>query len=151
LPRAYAAHIGGRFECETLFVIVDFVALYGKLLMSKRLTAKTRRIGKWSLVVAGSASLACNVAAGILRGSLGAAFYGTIIIVGVVGRLEYVVANTKAKATYNTNTPRTPKAPALAKRSTRACAPGCGCGKYKARYPVSPGVGPVGDYAGRVA
>ncbi|MET0904303.1 MAG: hypothetical protein ABWZ52_13775 [Acidimicrobiales bacterium] len=102
ISRSHITHIGyaiglNPLEAETLFVFIDFVAIYGKMLTSKRLSAKTRRIGYKFLAFGGVASLGCNVASGILHGSIGGAAYGAFIV-GIVAALEYAIANTKAKA-----------------------------------------------------
>lgn len=107
ISRDHITHIGYALgltplEAETLFIFIDFVAIYGKMLTSKRLSAKTRRIGYKFLAFGGAASLACNVASGILRGSVGGAVYGAFIV-GIVAALEYAIANTKAKAVVNTS------------------------------------------------
>ena len=125
-----------KLEAETLFVFVDFIALYGKMLTSKRLAAKTRRIGYRFLVFGGLASLACNVVAGFLHGKIGAAGYGAFIV-GIVAALEYAIANTKAKTTSTAPAePRTRKTSAAAeapKATTKRCEPGCTCGKHRPR------------------
>src|SRR5258708_4158435 len=81
-------------EAETLFIFLDVVAIFGKMLMSTRLVAKTRRIGRSLLIAGGSVSLICNVASGIMHDSIGAAVYGAGIV-GLVAWLEYAVANIK--------------------------------------------------------
>lgn len=84
-------------EAGTLFIFVDFVAIYGKLLTSKRLAAKTRRIGYKFMMAGGGVSLLCNIGAGIITRNIGESVYGAFIV-GIVGALEYAIANTKAKA-----------------------------------------------------
>lgn len=111
ISRSHITHIGHaleltQFEAETLFVLVDFLALYGKLLTNHRLTAKTRRYG-FKLMLAGLAmSTVCNVASGLLTGRVGAAGYGAFVVVIIVA-IEYGVSITKAK-TVNTE-PRSRK------------------------------------------
>lgn len=150
ISRSHITHIGyalglGKLEAETLFVFIDFIAIYGKFLTSKRLAAKTRRIGYRFLMFGGAASLVCNVASGILDGSFGAAIYGAFIV-GIVAALEYAIANTKAKATAKATTgaPRQPKPTARQLAARKAAATRA----RNAAMPVSPGVGPVGAYAG---
>ncbi len=108
ISRSHITHIGyalglNTSEAETLFVFIDFIAIYGKMLTSKRLTAKTRRIGYRFLIFGGVASLACNVASGALLGQPGAAVYGAFIV-GIVAALEYAIANTKAKTVVKPRT-----------------------------------------------
>jgi len=105
ISRDHITHIGYTIglrplEAETLFIFIDFIAIYGKMLTSKRLSAKTRRIGYKFLAFGGVASLGCNIASGLLLSSIGAAVYGAFIV-GIVAALEYAIANTKAKATIN--------------------------------------------------
>ncbi len=102
ISRDHITHVGhaiglNDLEAKTLFIFIDFVAIYGKLLTSKRLKAKTRKIGYGFLAFGGLASLTCNVASGIIGGSFGAATYGAFIVAIVAG-LEYSVANTLAEA-----------------------------------------------------
>jgi len=149
ISRSHITHIGyalglGKLEAETLFVFIDFIAIYGKVLTSKRLAAKTRRIGYRFLMFGGAASLVCNVASGVLSGSFGAAIYGAFIV-GIVAALEYAIANTKAKATATaTRAPREPE-PTARQLAARK---GAATRARNAAMPVSPGVGPVGAYAG---
>ncbi len=129
-------------EAETLFVFVDFIAIYGKVLTNKRFTAKTRRIGYKFLIFGGTVSLACNVGSGILHRLVGAALYGAFIV-AIVAMLEYAIANTKAKAINFT--PRQPRAAKpKAKTSTgRAWSPARRAAhEQRKASPVSPAAGP---------
>lgn len=106
VSRTHITHIGhalrlSEFEAETLFVLVDFLALYGKVMTSKHLQAKTRRYGFKVMMFGLALSVACNVTSGILAGSLGAAVYGLFVVVIIV-IVEYGVSITRAK-TVNTN------------------------------------------------
>ena len=62
LSREHITYVGyflrlKPIEAETLFLFVDFLALFGKMLTSRHLSAKTRRIGyKW-MIGGGTASL----------------------------------------------------------------------------------------------
>lgn len=102
LSRENITHVGyvihlKPIEAETLFLFVDFLALFGKMLTGKRLQAKTRRIGyKW-MIGGGTASLACNFFSGAVNGNYGEALYGTALVLLIVA-LEYTIANTKAIA-----------------------------------------------------
>lgn len=115
-------------------MFVDFVAIFGKVLTAKRFAAKTRRIGYRFLAAGGVASLACNIASGLLHRSIGAAVYGAFIV-GIVAALEYAVVNIKAKATKSTPTPQATPA-----KQSRSCPAGCTCGKHRkaARRPRAP-------------
>lgn len=111
LSRENITHVGyvihlKPIEAETLFLFVDFLALFGKMLTGKRLQAKTRRIGyKW-MIGGGTASLACNFFSGAVNGNYGEALYGTALVLLIVA-LEYTIANTKAIATRTTTTVET--------------------------------------------
>lgn len=64
LSREHITHVGYAMglkplEAETLFIFIDIVAIYGKMLTSKHLTAKTRRTGYKFLAFGGAASLVC--------------------------------------------------------------------------------------------
>lgn len=156
VSRGHITHIGywlqlSRFEAETLFVLVDFLALYGKVLTSKRLSAKTRRYGFKVMLTGLALSTLCNVGSGLLAGALGAAFYG-VFLVAIIVIVEYGVSITRAKTVSTEPRQRTPKAPEVVRPAgSRKCEPGCTCKRHKAAYPVSPGVGPVSEYAGRKA
>lgn len=133
-------------EAETLFLFIDFTAMFGKMLTSKRLSAKTNRIGyKW-MIGGGSLSLVCNVAAGIIQGNLGEAGYGAALV-GLIVCLEYTIANTKAKASRKGRKAQAAPAVAVAaipKPATKKCPAGCTCGKHnRTRTPKIPAAAPV--------
>lgn len=134
---AYWANIGGDWECETAFIVVDVLVLYGKILTSKRLTAKTRRAGYRLMVIGGIASVLCNIGAGLIHGSYGASVWG-VAIVGVVALIEHSISVTEAKRTIKRAAKATaPAAPAVVK-ANRACATGCTCRRHTAnRVPVT--------------
>lgn len=111
VSRTHITHIGhalklSGFEAETLFVLIDLIALYGKLLTSKRLSARTRRYGFKVMMFGLALSVICNVASGVLAGSLGAAIYGLFVVVIIV-IVEYGVGITKAKTVNAERRPRT--------------------------------------------
>lgn len=120
ISREHITHVGyamglDALAAETLFVFVDFIAIYGKVLTSPRLAAKTRRIGYRLLIVGITLSVVCNVTSGILHHSIGAAVYGAFVV-AIVAMVEYAVANTRAKSTATTRTRKAAKveaAPAL--------------------------------------
>lgn len=114
------------YQAETLFVLVDVVALIGKVLTLKYFAASTRKMGRNLMVAAGLLSLGCNVASGWLSGGYGAAGYGVFIVVmflvleNVVTKIKPAAAVTRAKnAASGKATPRkrTPRK-AYAKRAT---------------------------------
>lgn len=124
-------------EAKTLFVFVDVVALFGKLLTSHHLVAKTRRIG-YKLMIGGAAvSLICNVMAGLLTGGAGRAIYGAAIV-GIVGAIEYATLNIKGKTVNVDGAKRTrpqpqvaaPMSAPAAPAQRRKCATGCTCGRH---------------------
>lgn len=124
------------FEAETLFILVDFLAMFGKMLTSKKLSAKTRRIGFRWMVCAGSISLLCNIIAGLLDGwNFGEAGYGAGVVALIVF-LEYTIVNTKAKTTAK-RTRRAPAAPTAdlipsvrISGTGRTCQAGCACKRH---------------------
>ena len=138
VSRTHITHIGHAlrltgFEAETLFVLVDFLALYGKVMTSRRLTAKARRYGFKVMLFGLSLSVGCNVASGILAGSLGAAIYGLFVVVIIV-IVEYGVSITKAKTTNTASRSTGTAAPGstvkAAHRNGRKCATGCTCKRH---------------------
>ncbi len=139
------------WQAKTAFVLVDLPALIGKVMQLKYFAPSTRKAGRKLTYFSGSLSLACNIGSGLILGSFGAAGWGAFVVVmflvleSVAVKIKPAAAVTRAKNAANeTKTVQPTKA-------GRKCAPGCTCGKHKAAYPVSPGVGPVGAYAGRKA
>jgi hypothetical protein len=114
------------YQAETLFVLVDIVALIGKVLTLKYFAASTRKMGRNLMVVSGLLSLACNVASGWLSGGYGAAGYGVFIVVmflvleNVVTRIKPAAAVTRAKNAAAGKVAPRKRAPrkAYAKRTT---------------------------------
>lgn len=151
ISRGHITHIGYAlkltpFEAETLFVLVDFLAIYGKVLTNRRLVAKTRRIGYRMMLTGGALSLACNVASGVMSGGFGAAGYGAFVV-GIVAWLEYAIANTRAKSiSLEPRTPRARKAsePELTPRQV-AARKGAETRRRNATAPVSPGEVPLSE------
>lgn len=143
ISRGHITHVGhalhlSDFEAGTLFVLVDFLALYGKLLTSKRLSAKTRRYGFRVMLGGLVLSTGCNIASGLLAGNLGAAVYGVFVVVIIIA-VEYGVSITKAK-TVNTATRGPKPAPVLTTRQI-AARKGAATRARNATAPVSPAVG----------
>jgi hypothetical protein len=154
ISRDHITHIGyaiglGGFEAQTLFLLVDFIAVYGKVLTNRKLSAKTRRIGKQGLLTGLGLSLVCNVMSGLIKGGIipadlavggvGAAIYGVFIVAMLVW-IEHAVSNTKAKAsTTERRAPRAPKAPAEALTPRQIAArKGAETKRRNAAMPVSP-------------
>lgn len=109
ISRSHITHIGywlglSPLEAETLFVFIDFLALYGKLLTSRRLKAKTRRYGFRVMLAGFVLSTACNIGSGLLLGSLGVAGYG-VLIVAIIIAVEYGVSITEAAKSESTESP----------------------------------------------
>lgn len=98
-------------EAHTLFVFIDVVALFGKLLTASYFVARTRRIGYRLMGMGGGLSLACNIMAGVILGAYGRAIYGAFIV-GMIVLIEYATVNIKGK-TINTEG-RKPRAQAPA-------------------------------------
>jgi hypothetical protein len=151
LSRGHITEIGyaiglPSFEAETLFVLVDVVALFGKLLTSRLFVAKTRRIGYKLMALGGLLSLAANVSAGFLHGSLGRALYGAGIVVMIV-LIEYATVNIKGK-TINTE-PRARKAPEQLSARQIAARKGAETKRRKAIVDAIAGAPPVPAHAGR--
>lgn len=130
----HAMHLASM-EAKTLFIFVDVVALFGKILTSQHLVAKTRRNGYKLMIAGGAASLICNITAGLLTGGFGRAIYGAIIV-GIVAALEYVTLNIKGKnvningAKRSQPQPAQPQAAAASTVQRRKCATGCTCGRH---------------------
>lgn len=148
------------WQAYTAPALIDLVAIVGKLSMHSDFLQAFRRSGFRLLMAGGTLSLACNVYAGE---NLGERAFG-VLVVGAFMLLEHhatkggkqAVANpvrrkldpqvaaeraAKARATREAN--RLAKlTPAQRAAETRA---------KRAAMPVSPGVGPVSEYAGRKA
>jgi hypothetical protein len=140
------------YQAETLFLLVDVVALIGKVLQLKYFAASTRKVGRRLMIAAGIISLTCNVASGWLSGGYGPAGYGVFVVIlflvleNVLTKIKPAAAVTRAK---NASNAETLDAPLTARQiSARK---GAETRRRNAAAPVSPGVGPVGTYAGRKA
>jgi hypothetical protein len=128
---AYRIGLTG-YQAETLFALVDVVALIGKVLQLKYFAASTRKVGRRLMIGAGIVSLTCNVASGWLSGGYGPAGYGVFVVVlflvleNVLTKIKPAASVTRAKnaaTTIKATTPRkrAPRA-AYAKRSTSTTA-----------------------------
>lgn len=91
------------YQAETLFILIDVVALIGKVLQLKYFAASTQRVGRKLMWAAGALSLGCNVASGWLSGGYGPAAYGVFIVAlflileNVVTKIKPAAAVTRAK------------------------------------------------------
>lgn len=145
----HAAHMIGLdgYQAETLFVLIDIVALVGKVLTMKYFAKSTRKIGLRLLIAAGTLSLACNVFAG---NNFGERLYGAFIVILFI-LLEQVVTRIKpaasvtAAATRAANRAAAPAAPVLtpAQRGAQTrkanAAAAAKTPKAPAAAPMSPG------------
>lgn len=129
------------YQAETLFLLVDVVAVIGKVLQLKYFAASTRKVGKRLMFGAGVISLTCNVASGWLSGGYGPAGYGVFVVVlflvleNVLTKIKPAAAVTRVK-NANSEKPKTKLTPrqiaARKAAATRA---------RNAAAPVSPAVG----------
>jgi len=123
---AYRIGLDG-YQAETLFVLVDVVALIGKVLQLKYFAASTRKVGKRLMIAAGVISLMCNVTSGWLSGGYGPAGYGVFVVVlflvleNVITKIKPAAAVTRAKNAANGSTATRKRAPrkAVAKRASK--------------------------------
>lgn len=123
-------------EAATLFVFIDIVALFGKLLTIKLFVAKTRRIGYKLMGAGGGLSLACNVGAGLVVGNIGRALYGAFIVLMIVV-IEYATVNIKGKTVNTEPRTRRPRSTmTVATATSRKCPPGCTCKRHVTRVPA---------------
>lgn len=141
---AYTIGLRG-YQANTLFVLIDIVALIGKVLMLKYFARSTRKLGMWMLCVSGSLSLACNVFAGH---NLGERIYGAFIVILFVA-LEQVVtkikpaASVKAAATKAANAATAQAAPQASIPNVRIagtgrkCQAGCSCKRHAVNRPAA--------------
>src|SRR5690606_14558377 len=119
----HIAHVGhvaglGNAEAKTLFIVIDIPVLVGKLLSTEWFAPTTRREGRRLMYSFILASLALNVASGLLGGGYGAAGYGALIVCvaiwmeRVIGRIKPAGKVTKAKNEAKVEAPapkRTPR------------------------------------------
>lgn len=178
VSRGHITHIGyaiglSKFEAETLFLLVDFIAVFGKVMTHPRLSARTRRIGREGLLAGLGLSLACNVVSGLIAGGIipedlsgggiGPAGYGAFIVTILVW-IERAVSSCKPKANIERKAQAVqPSAPAAPLTITappqpapsRRCTQGCTCARHRpraGRTPQPPAAAPVSPaYASKVA
>lgn len=135
------------YQAYTLFVLIDIVALIGKVLNTKYFAKSTRTMGFKLMLAAGAMSLACNVGSGFLHGSIGAASYGAFIVALFVA-LEQVVIRIKPAASVTAAKTRAAKAapagPQLTARQV-AARKGAATRARNAAKSVSPGRVPIAE------
>lgn len=143
------------WQAQTAFILVDLPALVGKVLQTKYFAHSTRKVGTRLTYFSGALSLACNIGAGIIHGSYGAAGWGAFVVImflvleSVVVKIKPAAAVTRAKnAAAGTAKPASTTEPTPRQLAARKAA---ATRARNAAAPVSPGVGPVGTYAGRRA
>ena len=101
------------WQAETAFILVDLPALVGKVMQLPVFAASTRKAGREMTYMSGSISLVCNVAAGLIMHSYGAAGWG-VFVVGMflymesrLTKIKPAVAVTRAKNAAATTIART--------------------------------------------
>ncbi len=140
--------------------LIDFVAIVGKLSMHESFAPAFRKSGFRLLMAGGLLSLAANVYAGDTLGEKG---FG-VLTVGVFMMLEHHATKAGKTAiverTAQKLDPQVAAARAAKSRATReanrlaSLTPAQRAAETRmkrAAAPVSPGVGPIGEYAGRRA
>lgn len=132
------------WQAETAFILVDLPALIGKVLQVKYFAHSTRKVGTRLTYLSGGISLACNIGAGLILGSYGAAGWGAFVVVmflvleSVIVKIRPAAAVTRAKNAANgTAQPTAPTARQLAARKAAATR------KRNAAAQISPGRVPL--------
>jgi hypothetical protein len=140
------------WQAQTAFVLVDLPALIGKVMQIKAIfSGNTGKHGREMTYVSGSVSLVCNAAAGLIHHSWGAAGWGIFVVMmflyleSKMTKIKPAASVTRKKNADTTTTVTAPTPRQLAARKAAATR------ARNAAAPVSPGVGPVGTYAGRKA
>lgn len=98
-------------------VMIDMVAIIGKISMGPQFTAKTRKIGRRALWIAGTVSFTANVAVGVAEGKAGDAILGAIVVFGALwaeGHLHNLRPVTKRPGRTTKTTRRAPARKPLA-------------------------------------
>ena len=81
---ALFALMGAGWEAWIAPVMIDAVAIIGKISMGVEFTGKTRRAGKQALLIAGSVSFVANVTVGYIHQQYGSALLGAIVVAGAL-------------------------------------------------------------------
>lgn len=79
-------------------VIIDTVAIIGKISMSTAFTPKTRSAGKRALMIAGTISFAANVGVGYAEHLYGNAILGGLVVAGALWAENHLAGMTKSTA-----------------------------------------------------
>jgi hypothetical protein len=138
------------WQAETAFILVDLPALIGKVLQVKYFAHSTRKVGTRLTYLSGGISLACNIGAGLILGSYGAAGWGAFVVVmflvleSVIVKIRPAAAVTRAKNAANgtaqpASTTAEPTARQLAARK------GAETRKRNAAAQISPGRVPLAE------
>jgi hypothetical protein len=137
LSFSHIAHLfglmGSGWEMWIAPVMIDMVAIIGKISMGPQFTAKTRRAGKRALVLAGGVSFLANVTVGYVEQHYGSAVLGAIVVAGALwaeGHLHNLRPVTKraprpaaAPAKPATKAPRAPRTRRPATPAPKATVP----------------------------
>lgn len=81
---ALFALLGAGREAWIAPLMIDAVAVIGKISMGSEFTAKTRAAGRRALYVAGSVSFVANVTVGYVHEQYGSALLGAIVVIGAL-------------------------------------------------------------------
>lgn len=134
------------WQAGTAFILVDLPALIGKVLQTKYFSHSTRKVGTRLTYFSGILSLACNIAAGIIHGSYGAAGWGAFVVImflvleSVAVKIKPAAAVTRAKNAASATVK--PTAQPLTPRQI-AARKGAETRRRNAAAPVSPGAVPL--------
>lgn len=79
-------------------VMIDTVAVIGKISMSTAFTPKTRAAGKRALMVAGSISFVANVTVGYVEQMYGNAILGAVVVFGALWAENHIAKMTQSTA-----------------------------------------------------
>lgn len=137
------------WQATTAFILVDLPALIGKILQTKYFAASTRKVGGRLTYFSGGLSLVCNIGAGVIHGSYGAAEWGAFVVImflvleSVITKIKPSSAVTRAKNAAAENTiARATTAQPLTPRQI-AARKGAATRARNAARPVSPGAVPL--------
>lgn len=116
------------WQAETAFILVDLPALVGKVLQVKYFAHSTRKVGTKLTYLSGGISLACNIGAGLILGSYGAAGWGAFVVAmflvleSVIVKIKPAAAVTRAKNAATGTAQPTSKAPTARQIAARKAA-----------------------------
>lgn len=107
--------MGAGWEQWTAPILIDTVAIIGKIASGPEFTAATRRAGRRALYVAGSVSLVANVTVGYVEQKYGSAVIGAIVVTVALWGEGMIAKLRPTAATRRTRKPSAAPAPAPAK------------------------------------